>query len=187
MGLILASASPRRRELLAKLGVPFEVIVSECDETLPDAVPAEEAAELLAIRKAAAVAEMHPEAFVIGADTTVLLDDEILGKPKDRADCVRMLKLLSGRTHIVKTGCAVFCGTLRCSFAVETKVRFYDLTDAEIAAYADSPEPYDKAGGYGIQGNGALLVKRISGDYSNVVGLPIAKLARKLRKIGAIG
>lgn len=186
MKLILASASPRRKELLGKLGVPFEVIVSDCDETLPEGIPSEEAAELLAVRKAAAVAKMHPDDVVIGADTTVLLDDVILGKPHDRAECCEMLHLLSGRQHKVVTGVAVFWDGHTASFSDETLVQFYPLTETEISAYADSGEPYDKAGAYGIQGQGALLVAGISGDYSNVVGLPVARLARQLRSFGLL-
>lgn len=181
MKLILASGSPRRRELLEKLGTPFEVIVSNCDETLPEGIPAECAAEMLAVRKAAAVAKSHPDAVVIGADTTVILDGEILGKPADESDCKRMLHLLSGRQHQVITGVAVFWEGHSASFSDETTVQFYPLSDAEINAYAASPEPYDKAGAYGIQGQGALLVAGIHGDYYNVMGLPVARLARQLR------
>ena len=184
MNIILASASPRRKELMEKIGLPFEVIVSDCDETLPDDTPAAKAAELLSMRKAEAVAKEHPDAVVIGADTTVLHGDTVLGKPKDREDCVRMLTLLSGDTHRVQTGCTVICGEQRISFTEETLVTFYPLTDAEIAAYADSDEPYDKAGAYGIQGRGGLLIEGIHGDYYNVVGLPVARLARELRKLG---
>lgn len=187
MKLILASGSPRRKELLEKLQIPFEVIVSECDETLPDGIPAESAAELLAVRKAAAVAKLHPDAAVIGADTTVILDGEILGKPADEADCKRMLHALSGRKHSVITGVAVFWDGHTASFSDETQVQFYPLTDAEIDRYAASQEPYDKAGAYGIQGQGALLTAGIHGDYYNVVGLPIARLARQLRDFRIIG
>ncbi len=186
MKLILASGSPRRKELLGKLDIPFEVIVSECDETLPEGVPANAAAELLAVRKAAAVAKDHPDAVVIGADTTVLLDDEILGKPLDEADCKRMLSALSGKIHQVITGVAIFWDGHSASFSDETGVQFYPLSDAEINAYAASDEPYDKAGAYGIQGKGALLVAGITGDYYNVMGLPIARLARQLRDFGLI-
>ena len=186
MKLILASGSPRRRELLEKLQIPFEVIVSECDETVPDGLPCEQAAELLAKRKAAAVAAHHPDAAVIGADTTVILDGEILGKPADEADCKRMLRALSGRTHRVITGTAVICAGKCESFSETTEVTFYPLTEAEIDAYAASDEPYDKAGAYGIQGQGMLLVQEIRGDYYNVVGLPAARLARLLRRLGLV-
>lgn len=187
MKLILASGSPRRRELLEKLNIPFEVIVSACDETLPEGIPVESAAEMLAVRKAAAVAKQHPEAVVIGADTTVILDGEILGKPADEADCKRMLHLLSGRQHQVITGVAIFWDGHSASFSDETEVQFYPLSNAEIDAYAASPEPYDKAGAYGIQGQGALLVAGIHGDYYNVMGLPVARLARQLRDFGIRG
>lgn len=184
--LILASGSPRRRELLGKLDIPFSVVVSECDETLPEGVPAESAAEMLAVRKAAAVAKLHPDAVVIGADTTVILDDEILGKPADEADCKRMLNALSGRMHKVITGVGIFWPGGSLSFSDETSVQFYPLTDAEIATYAASEEPYDKAGAYGIQGQGALLVAGIHGDYYNVMGLPVARLARQLKQLHLI-
>lgn len=141
MKLILASASPRRRELLEKTGLPFEVIVSACDETLPAGTPAHRAAELLSIRKAEAVAKEHPDATVIGADTTVLCDDRVLGKPADRADCIRMMHMLSGRTHLVQTGCTILSGAQRVSFTAETEVTFYPLTDAEIEAYATAMSP----------------------------------------------
>ena len=186
MKLILASGSPRRRELLGKLNLPFEVIVSECDETLPEGIPADSAAEMLAVRKAAAVAKLHPDAVVIGADTTVILDDEILGKPADEADCKRMLHLLSGRMHKVITGVGIFWAGHSLSFSDETSVQFYPLTDAEIDEYAASGEPYDKAGAYGIQGQGALLVAGIHGDYYNVMGLPVARLTRQLRDLRLI-
>lgn len=186
MKLILASGSPRRRELLEKLNIPFEVIVSECDETLPEGIPADAAAEMLAVRKAAAVAKSRPDAIVIGADTTVILDDEILGKPVDADDCKRMLHRLSGRQHQVITGAAIFWEGHSASFSDETLVQFYPLSDAEIDAYAALQEPYDKAGAYGIQGQGALFVAGIHGDYYNVMGLPIARLARQLRDFGLI-
>ena len=186
MKLILASGSPRRRELLEKLQIPFEVIVSECDETLDADIPAEQAAEVLAVRKAAAVAAEHPEATVIGADTTVILGDEILGKPKDAADCKRMLYMLSGTVHRVITGTAVFWAGHSFSFSEETLVQFYPLTEADISRYAASGEPYDKAGAYGIQGLGALLVRGIQGDYYNVVGLPVARLSRELHRLGIL-
>ena len=186
MKLILASGSPRRKELLEKLQIPFEVIVSDCDETLSAETPAEEAAEQLAVRKAAAIAAMHPEAVVIGADTTVILDGEILGKPRDEADCKRMLHALSGRMHKVVTGVGIFWDGHSASFSDETSVQFYPLSDAEIDAYAGSEEPYDKAGAYGIQGQGALLVAGIHGDYYNVMGLPVARLARQLRDFGLL-
>ena len=186
MKLILASGSPRRKELLGKLQIPFSVIVSDCDESLPDDIPAEEAAETLAVRKAAAVAAEHPDAVVIGADTTVILADEILGKPQNPDDCKRMLYMLSDNAHKVITGVAVFWGGHSFSFSEETLVQFYPLSEDDINRYAASGEPYDKAGAYGIQGLGALLVRGIHGDYFNVVGLPVARLHRELRRLGIL-
>lgn len=186
MKLILASGSPRRRELLEKLNVPFEVIVSECDETLPDGIPADSAAEMLAVRKAAAVAKLHPDAVVIGADTTVILDDEILGKPTDEADCKRMLHALSGRLHKVITGVGIFWAGHSLSFSDETSVQFYPLTDAEIDAYAASDEPYDKAGAYGIQGPFGMFVKEVEGNYFTVIGLPLPRTYRMLKSVGVL-
>jgi len=183
MRMILASASPRRRELLEKLQIPFEVIVSDCDESLTDDIAAEQAAEILAVRKASAVAKDYPDAVVIGADTTVVLGDEILGKPKDQADCKRMLHLLSDNVHKVITGTAVFWEGHSFSFSTETLVQFYPLSEAEIDSYSASGEPYDKAGSYGIQGLGALLVRGIHGDYFNVVGLPVARLRHELKRL----
>ena len=184
--LILASGSPRRKELLSKLQIPFEVIVSECDETLPADTPAAEAAALLAVRKAAAVAELHPDAVVIGADTTVILGDSILGKPQDQQECRLMLTALSGCVHKVITGVAVFWEGHSFSFSEETPVQFYPLTADEIERYAESREPYDKAGAYGIQGLGALLVRGIHGDYFNVVGLPVTRLHRELERLNIL-
>lgn len=186
MELILASASPRRQSLLRTFGVRFSVLAANCDETLPQELPAEEAAEFLAVRKAHAVAQLRPDAAVIGADTTVLLDDLILGKPKDTEDCIKTLHLLSGREHKVITGVAIFFGGRSMSFSEETIVRFFHLSDSEIARYAATDEPYDKAGAYGIQGQGALFVEGIHGDFYNVMGLPAARLLRRLRALGIL-
>ncbi|MCQ2434934.1 MAG: Maf family protein [Oscillospiraceae bacterium] len=186
MEYILASASPRRKELLAMLDVPFSIVPAVGEECLPAALPASQAAEYLAVQKAAEVAKTHPDAIVIGADTTVLLDEEILGKPKSKEECISMLSKLSGRQHTVQTGVALFYGGKSLSFTDETQVQFYPLSAAEIEAYADTDEPYDKAGGYGIQGKAALLIAGIHGDYYNVMGLPIARLARQLRAAKAL-
>ena len=143
---------------------------------------ADAAAEMLAVRKAAAVAKLHPDAVVIGADTTVVLDDEILGKPQDEADCKRMLHALSGRMHKVITGVGIFWDGHSLSFSDEASVQFYPLSNAEIDAYAASDEPYDKAGGYGIQGLGSELIFNIEGDFFNVMGLPVTRLFNELKK-----
>lgn len=187
MKYILASQSPRRRELLATLPIEFTVAPANCDETLPEEIPAEQAAEMLAVRKAAAITKEHPDAVVIGADTTVIIEDTILGKPQNHDECCAMLKLLSGRTHKVCTGVAVFANGKSISFTEETDVTFFPLSTEEIVAYADTDEPYDKAGAYGIQGKGGLFVAGICGDYNNVVGLPVARLYRYLKKLGVCG
>ncbi len=180
MSLILASGSPRRKELLQLVTQDFIVHPVDADETLPAGMPVEMAAAFLADKKAAAGAVLFPEDIVLGCDTVVLLDDEIMGKPKDRDDAFRMLRALSGETHTVMTGVSLYHGKQTTVFTTETDVTFYALSDAEIHAYLDTGEPFDKAGAYGIQGKGSLLIQRIEGDYFNVVGLPVAALSRQL-------
>lgn len=182
MSLVLASGSPRRQELLKLITEGFTVHPVNADETLPTGMPVEMAAAFLADVKAKAAAEEFPEDIVIGCDTVVVLDDEMMGKPADREDAFRMLRKLSGETHTVMTGVSLYYGRQTTVFTVETDVTFYTLSDAEIEAYLDTGEPFDKAGAYGIQGKGALLVQRIEGDYFNVVGLPVAALSRNLRQ-----
>lgn len=192
--IILASASPRRRELLSLVTEKFEVITVDVDERAAeikmeeDGVPALKVSEGLAHLKAKAVFETLSDSekentVVIGADTSVVLDNVIFGKPADREEAIRMLSLLSGHTHVVATGVAIFTGSETNIFTEETRVEFNPLDEQQTAlieAYCDGGSPYDKAGGYGIQDKGALLVKCINGDYSNVVGLPVARLAREL-------
>ncbi|MBQ3264838.1 MAG: septum formation inhibitor Maf [Ruminococcus sp.] len=178
--IILASKSPRRQELIGNITPDFTVVVSEVDEVLPAGVMPEEAPAYLAGVKARAVAEKHPDDIVIGADTVVILEGEVLGKPRDAADAERMLSALSGKTHTVITGCAVIMNGKTRSFSEATRVEFYPLSEKEIADYIATGEPFDKAGAYGIQGKGSVLVKRIEGDFFNVVGLPVARLKREL-------
>ena len=182
--IILASASPRRRELLAQIGVSFEVVTADIDET---PLPGEEHRAYtfrLAEGKARAVLTLHPDAVVIGADTTVTIDGELLGKPRDAADAERMLLLLQGRTHQVSTGVAVLSAS-RVLRAVETTdVTVAPMSVDEIRAYIATGEPMDKAGAYGIQGAFAQWIPRIEGDYFNVVGLPLAAVAGLLRDAG---
>ncbi|OZI11302.1 septum formation inhibitor Maf [Bacillaceae bacterium SAS-127] len=185
--IILASGSPRRKELLQQIGLPFTVIVSDVDETISHPISSKETVMQLASRKAHAVAKHHEQNIVIGADTIVVLDGEILGKPKDRSDAKRMLSKLSGREHSVYTGVAIVQGKNEHVFYEETNVTFWELSSEEIDAYIDSGEPFDKAGAYGIQGIGALLVKKIDGDYFSVVGLPVASLYRQLQRFGLQG
>lgn len=176
MKYILASASPRRKELFSKIADEFEICPSNIPETVPDGLQAEKQPEYLAKIKAEDIAKKHPEDIVVGADTSVILGDEILGKPKDRKDAKRMLNALSGKTHKVITGCAVVKNGVTESFSVTTEVTFHVLDKNDVEQYLDTDEPYDKAGSYGIQGLAMIFVKEINGDYYNVVGLPINHL-----------
>ena len=179
MKLVLASKSPRRSEILKNAGIDFTVRVADADETIPEGTKPEDAVVFLAARKAMAVERAEDE-LVLGADTVVVLDDKILGKPKDREDAFNMLKSLSGRVHSVFTGvCAIGSG-VSLTFAEETKVEFMPLTDHEIYTYIDTNEPYDKAGAYGIQGFASKFIRGIEGDYFNVVGLPISRIYEKI-------
>ena len=179
--IILASASPRRKELLETAGAEFEIIVADVDETVPEGTKSEDAAVMTAEKKALAVAENHKDSIVIGADTIVVADGRILGKPADKADACRMLSVLSGVEHKVITGVCLACEDKKITFAQVSKVKFYDLTDEEINAYVETGEPMDKAGAYGIQGKGCVLVEKIEGDYFNIVGLPVARVMKELR------
>ncbi|MCR5747705.1 MAG: Maf family protein [Lachnospiraceae bacterium] len=187
MKVILASTSPRRKELLEQAGISFETDSSDTDESVKKYLTPADYVEELSFRKASAVAPRHPDDIIIGADTVVVFEDEILGKPDDAEDAYKMLSRLSGRTHSVYTGVTIMfplpSGEPETeTFHVKTDVKMYDLDSEFIRTYAYSGEPLDKAGAYGIQGQGALLVERIEGDYCNVVGLPIAELYRRIRK-----
>jgi septum formation protein len=182
--VILASQSPRRRELLTLVGITHEVRPADIDEAyLPGEVPSEHA-ERLARGKCAVIAEREPDALVIGSDTIVVVDGEVLGKPKDEGDAAHMLRRLSGRSHIVVTAVAVaWRGEIR-SAVEEVNVTFHSLSDDDITAYIATREPMDKAGAYGIQGFGATIVERVDGDYFAVMGLPLQLLVRVLRELG---
>lgn len=185
MKIILASQSPRRRELLGKMGLEFTTKSPEIDEAAIQGLPAQELVKALSREKALHIAkDADPDAIVIGSDTVVVLDGVILGKPADRADAIRMLTGLSGRSHEVCTGVTVCQGDKVVSQAEVTQVTFRTLTQDEIAQYVATGEPMDKAGSYGIQGYGGLLVSGIQGDYSNVVGLPVCRLGRMLLDFG---
>lgn len=182
MKLVLASASPRRREILNNLGYDFTVRPSNAEEIIDGNQTPAETVESLASQKAQSVAlSAADDEIVLGADTVVVYDGKILGKPTDKKDAENMLHTLSGKTHEVYTGVCLADrnGVLNC-FSVCTKVKFYPLSDDEITRYIDSGEPMDKAGSYGIQGKGCYLVEGIEGDYFNVVGLPAARTARAL-------
>lgn len=174
--IILASSSPRRRELLSALGLGFEVRPADVDESIRDGESAFDAAERLAREKAAAAAPGAPDALVVAADTLVVLDGNALGKPRDRADARRMLALLAGRSHDVVTGVALAKAGRIVSGREVTRVVFAPMSPAEVEAYAASGEPDDKAGAYALQGIGGLFVERVEGSPSNVVGLPVRLL-----------
>ena len=183
--LLLASQSPRRRELLALAGLSFEVSPSQCEEDIDDAVPVADRARVLAVRKASDVSAGQPGAVVIGADTLVACDDLVMGKPRDREQAIRMLQQLSGRTHQVYTGVAFASGGRIRSFTAVTDVTFCALTQEEILAYVDDSAASwrDKAGGYGIQEPfGVRNIEKIRGDYYNVMGLPVSMLLRELER-----
>ena len=180
--LLLASGSPRRAEILRAVGWPFEALAMDIDETLIDGENAEQMVERLALGKAEAAANRSSSVLVLGADTTVVVDSEILGKPQDERDARRMLRLLSGRWHDVLTGVALVRSGDERHRAIaheRTQVRFGQMSDAEIDWYVQSGEPMDKAGAYAVQGRAALFIEEIRGDYWNVVGLPI-RLVYKL-------
>jgi septum formation protein len=182
--LVLASRSPRRRKLLELIGARFTVHISPAEEVLPEGLPPDAIVQQLALEKAAPVAALHPDALTLGADTLVVLDGAVLGKPADAADAHAMLRRLAGRTHTVYTGLALLHPATDRHLTVyeATQVTFAPLTDGEIAAYVASGAPMDKAGAYGIQDDrGALFIQRIDGDYYNVVGLPLHRLYQTLK------
>ncbi|MFJ8529794.1 Maf family protein [Bacillus sp. NPDC094106] len=180
--LILASGSPRRKELLELANVPFEIVVSEIEETIGAYSSPSDIVMSLALQKASAVAENHEDSVVLGADTIVTYESRILGKPNDEAEAKRMLQFLSGKTHEVYTGVALISKEKTVTFYERTEVTFWELTEEEIDTYIATKEPLDKAGSYGIQGKGSIFVQHIQGDYYSVVGLPIARLVRELKQ-----
>ena len=182
--VLLASASPRRRELLDLVGIAHDVQPADIDETYRDGEEAAGHAERLAREKGEAIAARNPDAIVISADTIVVIDGLVLGKPRDEADAARMLSMLGGQTHVVLTAVAVtYRGHMR-SGVESVRVTFRALDSERIGAYIATAEPMDKAGAYGIQGFGATLVERIDGDYFAVMGLPLARMVDLLQEIG---
>jgi septum formation protein len=182
MKVILASGSPRRKELLGRIFSEFEICPSSADETVPENTPSDKYAEYLAVKKTSDIAGKNTDSLVIGCDTVVISDGSILGKPSDKKSAYHMVKTLSGRKHSVITGICLCLNGKSMSFSCETIVEFYNLSEDEIKKYISTDEPYDKAGAYGIQGAGGLFVKRIEGDFYNVVGLPVAELSRKIKE-----
>jgi len=184
--VILASGSPRRRELMAGLGVNYEVrILPDVDESYPDTLQGEEIPLYIAKEKADAyIPMMQPDELIITADTIVWLDGKVLGKPRDREDALQMLRTMSGRTHEVFTGVCITTTDWQRSFTAQTEVRFATLSEDEIIYYVDNFKPMDKAGAYGVQEwIGFIGVENISGSYYNIMGLPVQKLYRELLKV----
>lgn len=186
MRFILASQSPRRRELLASVGLTFDVIPSAVPEIYQHGESPEEYVARLSRDKGAAIAAAHPDAWIIAADTTVLLGDQLLEKPADPADAARMLSLIAGKTHIVYTGVTLQNEeqSWRETRVAESEVRMLPLDESEIAWYVSTGEPLDKAGAYAVQGIGGMFIDSIHGSYTNVVGLPLALLFQMLRRAG---
>ncbi len=181
--LVLASSSPSRKMLLEQAGVSFEVVVSGVDETVPASLSPAQTVELLAERKGKAVLPLRPDKPIIAADSVVSIDGLILGKPKDDQEAKATLRRLSGRTHQIFTGVCLLASGREEVFHQSTKVTFYPLTEEEIADYVALGESQGRAGAYGIEGIGVVLVQSIEGDYSNIVGLPVAETLRRLRKL----
>lgn len=186
LSVVLASASPRRRDLLDLIGIRHTVSPADTDESLRIGELPEAYAERLARAKAEALAATSPDALVIGADTIVVIDDLVLGKPKDVGDAERMLGMLNGRSHTVMTAVAVVYGGRTVSAVELVDVTFRPLGDEEIRSYVATGEPMDKAGAYGIQGYGATIVRRIDGDYFAVMGLSLVQLVALMAEVGVV-
>ncbi|MBE6700953.1 MAG: septum formation protein Maf [Ruminococcaceae bacterium] len=178
MKIILASNSPRRKEILSSFGFEVVTVPSAPENPPPENLTVEEKVSFLALEKGLDAEKLYPDTPVVSADTVVVLGESIMGKPKDRQNAFEMLRALSGKTHKVITAYTLFYKGQRVSRSVVTDVTFYELTDEEILDYVDTGEVYDKAGSYGIQGKGAVLVKGIQGDYLNVVGFPLSDFYR---------
>lgn len=187
MRLILASQSPRRKELLSSLGYEYEVCPADIDETVPKDVESIYVPEILSRNKALYVLGQNPDAVVIGSDTVVICDGQILGKPQSEEEARLILSLLSGKKHKVATGLCVCSKEKTRSLVSVTDVYFHELTQNLIDAYIATGEPMDKAGAYGIQGVGSVLVRKIDGDYFTVMGLPLSQTARLLSEFGIFG
>ena len=184
--IVLASGSPRRQELLARIGITdFDIRVPEAEESYPAGLTPQQIVEYISREKADAAAKLcTPDEIVITADTMVFLDDQRLGKPADEADALRMLTALQGRHHTVCTGVTVRQGDRSLTESETTEVYFRPAAEAELRAYIATGEPMDKAGSYGVQGKGALLVEKLNGDFFNVMGLPVLRLSRMLAQFG---
>lgn len=182
--IILASSSPRRVDLLKRIIPDFEISPSSINENnlITDNIPVSDIPEFLAVKKVLDVYNKNPNKIVIGADTAIIFEDKIYGKPKDKFEAKKMLSLFSNKTHYVITGVCIASNKQTLSFSSVNEVTFYDLSSSEIDEYLSCNEYIDKAGSYAIQGKGALLIKSIKGDYNSIVGLPIAEIKRMLKK-----
>lgn len=183
MDVVLASSSPRRREIMGILTNDFVCVPPDINEVAPPELSIEMHPQYIATQKARYVSKGYRGSLIIACDTSVIVDGKILNKPQNTNHARRMLQSLSGRSHKVVTGCCVALNSFERSFSVTTDVEFFELTNNEIESYINTNEPYDKAGGYGIQGHGALFVKSIVGDYYNVVGMPISRIAREASEL----
>lgn len=179
--IVLASASPRRKELLSKIIPEFEISTSNIEESVPDDIKMMDAAVYLATQKALKVFKSRPNDIIIGADTIIVFNDKIYGKPIDVSDAKNMLKAFSGNTHLVITGVSIISNKRSISFSSINQVEFYNLSEKEIDDYLKNDEYKDKAGAYAIQGEGALFIRKIVGDYNGIVGLPVSELNRILK------
>ena len=184
--LVLASGSPRRRQLLEQLGLKFDIHPPDVDESVQGEEPPKSYVQRLSREKARVIGGRFPGSVVLAADTTVVLDGNILGKPESKQQGIDMLQLLSGREHLVLTGVTVSHGQSSTTFCSETRVRFRKLSPVEMDSYWETGEPADKAGGYGLQGTGAVFVESLQGCYSNVIGLPLADTVQLLRRYGIV-
>lgn len=180
--IILASNSPRRKELLSEIGIPFDIEPSNIDEKINSNNNIEEEIKNISFKKALSVFNNHKEDIIISADTIVYVNNEVLGKPKDKNDIIRMMKLLRNKTHEVITAVTILSDESSETFSTITEVTFGNITDKEIEEYSNTTEPLDKAGAYAIQGIGKLYVKSIKGDYFSIMGLPIYELNQRLKK-----
>jgi MAF protein len=186
--IILASSSPRRLELLKTAGFDLEVVKPDCEENVPDGLTPEETVRFLAELKGKTVLNSgnYEDLPVVAADTVVVLENQVIGKPKDRADAEKILSELSGKTHQVYTGVAIFFKGKKSVFSVRSDVTFKNLSAREISSYCDTPEPYDKAGAYAAQGMSAFMVRRINGSFANVVGLPVCEVVEQFQELGIL-
>jgi len=183
---ILASNSPRRKQLMEMLGIDFEVLISSVEETIDPELSEEDLVMDLAFQKAVDIFRTHKDDIVLGFDTMVYIGEEALGKPKNADDAKRMLRILSGEKHVVVTGCAILTKKISKSFYEAAEVTFYPMTESEIEEYVASKEPFDKAGAYAVQGLGSKFVKSIHGDFYTVMGLPVSRLYHELRNLNLL-